>query len=59
MKWELWKMRNDKVFNRHDPSPPPGLPNLRINVTFSRLGLKMTCGYPFVFGSMLSVKLYM
>jgi hypothetical protein len=19
--WELWKMRNDKVFNRHDPSP--------------------------------------
>jgi hypothetical protein len=52
-------MRNDKVFNRHDPSPPPGLPNLRINVTFSRLGLKMTCGYPFVFGSMLSVKLYM
>jgi len=32
-----------------------GLETLKVNVYFSRLGLKLTCGHLFVFGLMLSV----
>jgi hypothetical protein len=27
--WELWKMRNDKVFQRHDPTPSVWLANFK------------------------------
>jgi hypothetical protein len=50
--WELWKMRNDKVFQRQQPSPNVWLVNFKNQCYIHSIRLRMTWGHLFVFSSM-------
>lgn len=47
--WELWKLRNDKIFQRRNPTPALWLSNFKNQCTL-QLDLRKILGFPFVFG---------
>jgi hypothetical protein len=50
--WELWKIRNDKVFQRHDPSPTVWIANFKNQCFLQSLRFKDDLRSTFVYGLM-------
>jgi hypothetical protein len=48
--WELWKARNDLIFQRHPQTVDRWFSNFRTSATYKQRGLVPTCGLAFAFG---------